>query len=72
MNETILIKTVGGPFDGDTRVVNRAEMSWDWPPPNQILVPGEKGFYKRESYSQLPQIGHPNVMRGAQYQWVEE
>lgn len=72
MTEKILIKTVGGP-QAATRVVDRGEVGWSWPPPGQITVPGYLGFYKRESYSELPEEPrNPNLMRGAQYQWVED
>jgi hypothetical protein len=73
MSEKIIIKTVGGPQDAVTRVVDRGEAGWPWPPPLNINVPGYKGVYVRESFSNIPsELRHSNVMRGAQYQWVED
>lgn len=73
MAEKILVKAIGGPKDGETRVFELGEAGWVWPPPMCVYVPGYSGFYKRESYSNLPEEPrNPHVMRGAQYQWVED
>ena len=66
-----LIRTNGGPFDGETRVVDEGIIRW--PPP--VNLPGvfHGGVYVLTNHSHLTerQAAHPNVMRGAEYQWQE-
>jgi hypothetical protein len=73
MAEKILVKTVGGPADNDTRVIDRGEVGWAWPPPLNFRIPGYNGVYVRETFSSLPELDEgSHIMRGAQYQWVED
>lgn len=65
------MRTLGGPYADETRVVPRSVLGW--PPP--VHLPGvfKGGVYVRASYSQLPEQPPPEIalMRGVQYQWRE-
>lgn len=67
MSEQFLIRTKGGPHPG-TRAVD----VYPWPLPDVLAVPGEPGYYKKSSESQLPPMpADGRVLRGAEYEWVE-
>lgn len=55
----------GGPWDGKLFGVV------EWPPPEEAEMEG--GKYIRKNYSQLTdeQASHPNIGRGAEYEWSE-
>lgn len=64
MSENIVVEKVGGPEEGRHLVKVGA-----WPPPEEI--PADlMGRYVRQCYSNLPDNPHPNVIRGAVYQYV--
>jgi hypothetical protein len=68
-NESFLIRTKGGPYDGETRVVSLGVLPW--PPP--VNLPGvfHGGVYMRTNFSRLPDMSmNSKVMRGADYEWV--
>lgn len=56
------IRLRGGPYDGLTLTTRGP-----WPLPED-LGKGDSGTYRKISESQLKE-DHPNVMRGAEYQW---
>lgn len=65
-----LMRFAGGPLDGLTG----HEQTHDWPPPDEFVVPDHsEGIYHKISQSQLPDdvAAHPNLIRGAQYEWRE-
>ncbi len=64
-----LLRTNGGPLDGETRVVDPNVMPW--PFPDELSVEG--GVYRKVSESQLPSdaAANPHVGVGAEYEWVE-
>lgn len=68
MANGFLVRTTGGPNDGETRVV---PLEWGWPLPNVLPGASLGGVYVKVSESQLPASvdEHRNVMRGAQYEW---
>jgi hypothetical protein len=69
MAEEFLIRTNGGPKPG-TRVV--PEDVYPWPLPEVLAIPGEPGYYKKKSESQLPPMpADSRVLRGAEYEWIE-
>lgn len=74
MAEKFLIRTQGGPLDGETRVAN-AQMDgvqigqWEWPLPARLPF-NETGDYVKVTESSLPPMPEDgNVMRGATYAW---
>lgn len=74
MAEKFLIRTQGGPLDGETRVAN-AQMDgvqigqWDWPLPSTLPF-DRTGEYVKVTESSLPPMSEDgNVMRGATYMW---
>lgn len=74
MAERFLIRTIGGPTNGETRVVNadgQPGEPWTWPLPDTLHYPGT-GYYKKTSESKLgPRDVNSHVLRGAEYHWVE-
>lgn len=67
--EQVLIRTVGGPYDGETRVVG-VEV-FGWPLPDALAVPFD-GRYLKVSESDLgPRSPDSRLLRGAEYQWEE-
>jgi hypothetical protein len=69
--ERFLIRTTGGPLDGETRVVPLSVLG-QWPPPESLPAPGEGGSYVLRNHSQL--LERPStefLMRGADYEWDE-
>lgn len=69
--ETFLIRTSGGPLDGESRVVQQSVLGW--PPP--VNLPGvfHGGIYIRQSFSKLPDtVSDMGIMRGADYTWMED
>lgn len=66
--EQFLIKTTGGPFDSETRVVPYSVIGW--PPP--VNLPGifHGGAYIRQNFSDTPRA-LPGLMRSADYLWME-
>lgn len=68
-NESFLIKTIGGPFDGETRIVPHSVLGW--PPPMNLPGVFHGGIYIRANFSKLPEINEGSlVMRGADYKWT--
>lgn len=67
MAEFFLLRTTGGPLDGQTRKVPRN--FYGWPLPAEL--PYEQGRYVKTSESQLPaEVDEsPHVARGAEYEW---
>lgn len=66
------IKTIGGPFDGETRYCyDPAEFGLSWPFPDELPHPDD-GKYVKVNESKLPieAASHPNVGLGAEYEWV--
>lgn len=69
--ERFLMKTKGGPIDGETHVVP-ADL-YGWPLPDKLPAPFEGGHYKKVNESKLPPMPHDSpVMRGAEYEWVAD
>jgi hypothetical protein len=71
--EQFTVRTVGGPNPG-TYVTNDIVLGWPLP---DILVVDEKneagGHYQKVSESQMPPMSETDhVIRGAQYEWVED
>lgn len=70
--EVVVLRMVGGPHDGDR--VGPVRDLGGWPLPDRLESPLlTSGYYRKVSESQLPAevAAHPNLMRGAQYEWVE-
>ena len=72
MADGYLIRTVGGPHDGESRVVPRD--MFGWPLPDELPLPESGGMYVKIRESQLPaEIDESEfVMRGAEYEWQAE
>lgn len=70
--ESFLVRTTGGPFDGETRVVPLSVLG-GWPPPLQLSGLSTGGQYERRNYSQLPNgvADGKYLMRGVDYEWQE-
>lgn len=70
--ERFLLRTNGGPCDGETRVANhqgRHEM--DWPLP-EVLKYDKTGYYAKVAESDIPpQPWDSPMLRGATYEWVQ-
>jgi hypothetical protein len=64
--EVVLISTRGGPYPGK-RFLPITQLAPAWPPPDEIPAPG--GKYVKTVQSELPHGSHPNVARGAEYEW---
>jgi hypothetical protein len=79
-----VLRTIGGPLDGQTRVVDVTVMPWPWP--DELPIPigvyrdpqtpkpkFQTGRYVKIHESQLPPeaAAHPNVGVGAEYEWRE-
>lgn len=64
MAEQFLIRFQDGPFKCD-----RFSTEQTWPLPDAIGAPG--GTYVKVAESQLTEP-HPNILRGAAYEWVPE
>lgn len=60
--EIFALRLEGGPFAG-TR-----QSRGPWPLPDELPDPELRGTYIKVAESQLTEP-HPNVMRGAQYEW---
>ena len=62
------IRFEGGPMDGDHTAVG------PWPPPEVWPEPFAGGQYVSKTMSDLTdeQADHPNIMRGAVYEWRPE
>lgn len=70
--EQFLIRTTGGPHDGETRLVPLSVLG-HWPPP--LTLPGKSrgGVYVRSTYSNLPDgVSNETLKRGADYEWLED
>jgi len=65
MMETFLMRFVGGPAGGETRVVEPGGPLHGWPLPD--VVEGNGGEYRKVGESQLGPT--PGILRGAEYQW---
>lgn len=70
--ERFLIRTEGGPCDGETRVADSLGLGgWEWPLPD-ILGWDDSGYYVKAGESDLPpQERGSRVLRGATYRWRE-
>jgi len=70
--EVVLLRMIGGPHPGDRH--GPVDELGGWPLPDRLDSPLGGGFYRKVSESQLPAevAAHPNLMRGAQYEWVPE
>ena len=70
MGERFLIRTEGGPCDGETRVANSdGNERWTWPLPD-VLKYDAGGRYVKVTESHLPpQEPGSRVVRGATYEW---
>jgi len=69
VKEEYMIRTSGGPFDGETRIISHGAFGWP-PPPN---LPGvfHGGVYIRTNFSKLSeQDAGSGIMRGADYEWM--
>jgi hypothetical protein len=68
--EPFLVRTEGGPCDGETRVANfGGSDDWTWPLP-EVLPYDETGRYVKYSESDRPpQPEGSRVLRGAAYRW---
>lgn len=66
--EVILVRTRGGPHQG-VRFMPVTKLAAAWPPPDEIAAHG--GRYVKVSQSALTEgeAAHPNVARGAEYEW---
>lgn len=71
-NAMFLIRTRGGPIDGETRSV--PETAFPWPLPPILEHPGGGGHYVKIAESTLPEEVDDNdhVARGAEYEWIPE
>lgn len=62
--QVYLARFIGGPLDGETRM-----SSGPWPLADEWTVAwSEAGVYRKVRESQLTE-DHPNVARGAEYEW---
>lgn len=70
MSESFLIRTIGGPYDNQTRVVATSQ-GWSWPLPDELAHDvDDTGRYVKASESTLPpQCEGSRLMRGVQYEW---
>ena len=70
MPERFLIRTEGGPCDGETRIADSDGLGgWTWPLPD-VLKYDASGQYVKVGESDLPpQPEDSRVLRGAQYEW---
>jgi hypothetical protein len=71
--EVVVLRMVGGPHAGDRH--GPVSDLGGWPLPERLESPLlTSGYYRKVSESQLPVevAAHPNLMRGAQYEWVED
>ena len=69
VGERFLIRTEGGPCDGETRVADVGQ-GWTWPLPAWLGY-DETGRYVKISESGLPpQDAESRLRRGARYRWV--
>jgi hypothetical protein len=74
MSETLerfLVRTEGGPLDGEVRVANGDgdPAGWSWPLPDRLPY-GSLGAYVKDRESGLPpQPRDSGVLRGATYRW---
>jgi hypothetical protein len=68
--ERFLIRTEGGPMDGETRVANAGGTGpWEWPLPD-VLNYDQSGRYVKAAESDLPaQPPESQMARGATYRW---
>jgi hypothetical protein len=83
MANFFLLKTEGGPFDGEVRALPKGTGpgEWTWPLPEKLLgeeIPeellrGMRGNYVKVMESELPEEADANdhLSRGATYRWVE-
>lgn len=67
MTETFLLRTEGGPCDGETRVATSDVMPWPLP---DVLKYDASGRYVKAAESVLPpQLPGSGTARGATYRW---
>lgn len=70
--EVVLLRMVGGPHAGD-RSGPVSDLG-GWPLPERLESPLlTSGYYRKVSESQMTaeMAQSPNLMRGAQYEWVD-
>lgn len=69
--EEFLVRTHGGPHDGETRIVPNNVIGW--PPPMNLPGVFHGGVYIRRDFSKLPDMkSGAKLMRGADYDWMEQ
>lgn len=69
-DEEFLVRTTGGPHDGETRAVPHGVLGW--PPPANLPGIFHGGIYILVNFSKLPEKPRSvNLMRGADYEWRE-
>ena len=70
MAERFLIRTEGGPCDGETRVANADPGgSWTWPLPDTLGWDASGSYVKAAESVLEPQGPDSGVVRGATYRW---
>lgn len=69
LTETYGMRYRGGPFDGDTLLVEPGTPLHAWPLVDRVEVEG--GHYQKIGESQLSEAV-PGLLRGAEYEWRPE
>lgn len=69
MPERFLLRTEGGPCDGETRVADSENVYWQWPLPAVLEYDGTGRYVKVLESDLPPQPEDSHVMRGATYRW---
>jgi hypothetical protein len=70
MSERFLVRTVGGPCDGETRVADSAGLGgWEWPLPDALAYDASGQYVKTAESSLPPMDRDSSVLRGATYEW---
>jgi hypothetical protein len=70
MNERFLIRTEGGPCDGETRIADSQGIGgWGWPLPDVLKYDATGSYIKAAESSLPPQERGSRVLRGATYRW---
>lgn len=69
-DESLLVKTSGGPFGGESRVVPSGVLGW--PPPTNLPGIFHGGVYILVNFSKQPVMStRSRTMRVADYEWRE-
>jgi len=73
MAERFLVRTEGGPLDGETRVASSVGLGglggWEWPLPDVLRYDGSGQYVKAAESGLPPQDEDSHVLRGATYRW---